>query len=82
MGCPGVVAYLDPSPVGMDRRMGRCKTKRIGMSPRPVPHVWETYARWLIHIDPGAINIQASVRVVEELELVCPIVLCVWIEPI
>ena len=31
-----------------------------------------TYARRLVHVDPGAINVQASVRVVEEFELVVP----------
>ena len=31
-----------------------------------------TYARRLVHVDPGTINVQASVWVVEEFELVVP----------
>lgn len=42
----------------------------------------EAYTRWLVHIDPGAIDIQTSDRVVEELEFIGPIILYVGIEPI
>ena len=41
-----------------------------------------TYARWLVHIDPGAIDIQTSLGVVEAFELSSPVALCLGIEPI
>lgn len=63
--------------------MDRCKTKWIGVS-RSESGVacLGTYTRWLVHIDPGAINVQTGGRVIEELELIVPIILCLWIEPI
>ena len=41
-----------------------------------------THASWFIHIDPGAINVQTSLGVVEASELCGPVTLCLWIEPI
>lgn len=40
------------------------------------------YTGWFVHVDPGAIDVQTGLRVIEELELVCPIILCVGVEPI
>jgi len=41
-----------------------------------------THTSWFVHIDPGAINVQASLGVVETSELCGPVTLCLWIEPI
>lgn len=41
-----------------------------------------TYAGWLVHIDPGAINVQTSLRVVEAFELISPVILYLGMEPI
>jgi len=41
-----------------------------------------TYASWLVHIDPGAINVQTFLGVVEAFELFGPVTLRLWIEPI
>ena len=41
-----------------------------------------THASGLVHIDPGAVNVQTGLRIVEELELVGPVALCLGIEPV
>lgn len=75
------VACFDPSPAGMGRHTDSCRTRCNGQ-PRSKVAYLGTHTSWFVHVDPRTIDVHTSIRVIEEFELIGPIILYVGTEPI
>lgn len=82
LGRCGPVGDSDPLPAGMDRRMGRYRTGRVGVSTHSARRVRGTYGSGLVHINPGSVNVQTALGAVEAFELLSPVILRLRVEPI